>query len=168
MNIYEKLLKICESKGIEVIELDIMTDGLSGLIIDNTIYINPSYSDDDKAFSLAHEMAHYYLDDIDVINSPNNAFLEGRADRMANMILDVITRQNDDNFNEFIQARINRENFKKESIGLDADIEIPYEDDIDLMEIMKIRELLKHDVTGTILLAFNMGYKRGVNRSNSL
>lgn len=54
------LIKICSQIGIKVKEVDFEND-LSGMLTNNTIYINEGLHPNRKRFTIAHELGHYLI-----------------------------------------------------------------------------------------------------------
>ena len=68
-----------------------------GFISDKRILLNTEMKETDEAFVLAHEIAHGYLhkDKGDTTNSPKNKEYEEEANRAAELILDLLSLDNE-------------------------------------------------------------------------
>lgn len=86
-NKYEKLLEHCDNHNLDVNEVTMPTilEGLKGLIIDNTIFIDKSLSDIEKYVVLSEEIEHFNYNSGDILqqsdlrNRKQESFARGKA-----------------------------------------------------------------------------------------
>lgn len=94
--IFEKLVHLATEKGIVVRFAPLKAS--CGRIKRNRIAIKQDLpSIDEINYTLAHELAHVYLhyDKGDTMNSPDNKEYEEQADRVAMLILELLTERNE-------------------------------------------------------------------------
>ena len=103
VNMLEDLKKFAEKQGFQITYVDFGVNMQSlkgrkiGFISDKRILLNTEMKETDEAFVLAHEIAHGYLhkDKGDTTNSPKNKEYEEEANRAAELILDLLSLDNE-------------------------------------------------------------------------
>lgn len=91
MNI-EKLKRFAVGKGFKIIYLDCNGKKV-GYLFDKVIFLSAGMNEEDEIFVLAHELAHAYLHygKGDTRKGLLHKAYEEQADRVANLILDLIS-----------------------------------------------------------------------------
>ena len=89
--IFAKLIHIAAEKGVKV-QLFPEFQGYEGRLRGNRIGLRSAMSIDDINYTLAHELAHFYLhfDKGDTIGSEGHSDYEEQADRTALLLLDAL------------------------------------------------------------------------------
>lgn len=88
------LIRMSGEKGIEII-IKPFKSRAKGLLVDNTIGLSSNLSVEEMNYTLAHELAHYFLhyDKGDTIQSEKHGKYEEQADRAAKMLLTALSVQ---------------------------------------------------------------------------
>lgn len=87
-DLYSRLMNFSYANGLEVIIMQFNSHA-DGLLLGNRIALSSSMSVEDMTYTLAHELAHYFLhyDKGDTIGSERHAEYEEQADRGAKLLL---------------------------------------------------------------------------------
>lgn len=92
--VIKKLIKLANKKNMKVKLVDFKAH--RGLLKGNRIGIDSKLNIDDLRYTLAHELAHAYLriDKCDTIRSELHEEYEEQANRTANLIIDLLSLDN--------------------------------------------------------------------------
>lgn len=91
MSVNNLLYDLAKFKQITVKETN-LPEGLYGFIKGNRIAIKSEVCEEKKVYTLAHELAHYYLhfDKGNILEGCDHSNYEDQADRAASMLLDFM------------------------------------------------------------------------------
>ncbi len=91
-NLFFRLIRLSSKNGMEII-IKSFKSRTKGLLVDNTIGLSSDLSVEEMNYTLAHELAHYFLhyDKGDTIQSVKHGEYEEQADRAAKMLLTALS-----------------------------------------------------------------------------
>lgn len=92
--LFSRLIFLSGENGIEIM-IKPFKSHAKGLLVDNTIGLSNNLSVEEMNYTLAHELAHYFLhyDKGDTITSEKHAEYEEQDDRAAKMLLTALSVQ---------------------------------------------------------------------------
>lgn len=92
--LFSRLIFLSGENNIEIV-IKPLKSKAKGMLVDNTIGLSNKLSVEEMNYTLAHELAHYFLhyDKGDTITSEKHAEYEEQADRAAKMLLTALSVQ---------------------------------------------------------------------------